>query len=61
MGRQLTYFFAQSLIGTPVWSLAITAIAVEVRPTAASTLSLMVPAGGGDQAFGEMGEGVSAS
>lgn len=56
-GRQLIYFLAQSLIGTPVWSLAITASAVDVGPTAASTLSLMIPSGGGDQEVGERGGG----
>ena len=34
---------------------------MDVGPTVASTLSLMVPTGGGDQAVGEMGGGVSTS
>lgn len=38
-----------------MWSLARTASAVDVEPTVASTLSLMVSTGGGDQDVGEVG------
>ena len=55
IGRQLICFFTHSLIGISVWSLARTASAVDVEPTVASTLSLMVSAGGGDQDVGEAG------
>ena len=48
----MQYFLAQTLTGMALWCPATTLNALDKSVTAASTLTLMVPWGGGDQAFG---------
>ena len=57
----MQYFLAQTLTGMALWSPATTLNALDKSVTAASTLTLMVPWFGGDQAFGEGFKGKECS